>query len=144
MSFETPFLPSLFKYFFVCLSRKTLNRFFILLHQCFYSCKPQIRTKQTCLTIWFAVPQKNICSYVQKIKNKHGGAEVACFVSACITHSLVERLSTLTVLLGNKDKSSRYVEAKQWRSINVGFNDLIPKETYITKWRKKLPAKKTV
>ena len=27
------------------------------------------------------------------------------FVSACITHSLVERLSAVTALLGNKDKS---------------------------------------
>ena len=98
--------------FFACLSRNNLNRFFILLHQCFYSCKPQIRTKQTGLTIPFAIPQKNLCSCVQKIKNKHnGGADVAFFVSACINHSLVERLSALTGLLGNKDKSSGNVEA---------------------------------
>ena len=88
-----------FKYlqlFFLCLSRKTLDRFFILLHHCFYSCKPQIRTQQTSLTIQFAIPQKNLCSCVQKIKNKHdGGADVAFFVSVCITHSLVERLSAL-------------------------------------------------
>ena len=71
-----------FKYlqlFFLCLSRKTLDRFFILLHHCFYSCKPQIRTQQTSLTIQFAIPQKNLCSCVQKIKNKHGGAYVAFF-----------------------------------------------------------------
>ena len=71
-----------FKYlqlFFLCLSRKTLDRFFILLHHCFYSCKPQIRTQQTSLTIQFAIPQKNLCSCVQKIKNKHGGADVAFF-----------------------------------------------------------------
>ena len=90
----------------VCLSRKTLGRFFILLHHCFYSCKSQIRSKQTGLTIRFAIPQTNLCSCVQKIKNKHsGGTDVAFFVSACITHSLVERLSTLTALLGNTDKS---------------------------------------
>ena len=65
--------------FFLCLSRKTLDRFFILLHHCFYSCKPQIRTQQTSLTIQFAIPQKNLCSCVQKIKNKHGGADVAFF-----------------------------------------------------------------
>ena len=47
---------------------------------------------------------KNICSCVQKIKNKHdGGVDVVfCFVSACGTHSQVERL---TVLLGSKDKN---------------------------------------
>ena len=99
-------------YFSVCLSRKTQDRFFILLHQRFYSYKPQIRTKQTDLTIRFAIPQKNLCRCVQKIKNKHdGGADVAFFVSTCITHSLVERLSALTVLLGNKDKSPGNVEA---------------------------------
>ena len=102
---------SLFKYFFVCLSRETLDRFFILLHHCFYSCKPQICTKQTGLTIRFAIPQKNLCSCVQKIKNKHdGGEDVALFVSACVTHSLVERMYQLTALLGNKDKSPGNVE----------------------------------
>ena len=112
MSFESRFLSSLFKYFFVCLSRKTLDRFFILLHHCFYSCKPQICTKQTGLTIRFATPQKNLCSCIQKIKNKHdGGADVAFFVSAFVTHSLVERLSVLTALLGNKDKNPENVEA---------------------------------
>ena len=29
--------PNLFKYFFLCLSKKTLDRFFIILHHCFYS-----------------------------------------------------------------------------------------------------------
>ena len=96
----------------MCLSGKTLDRFFIILHHCFYFCKPQIRTKQTGLTIQFAIPQKNLCSCVQKIKNKHdGGADVAFFVSACITYSLVERPSALAVLLGNKDKSPGNVEA---------------------------------
>ena len=33
------------------------------------------------------------------------------FVSACITHSLVERLSAVTALLGNKDKSPGNKEA---------------------------------
>ena len=64
-----------------------------------------MRTKQTGLTIRFAIPQKNFCSCVQKIKNKHDGADVPFFVSACITYSLVERLALLTALLGNKDKS---------------------------------------
>ena len=55
---------------------------------------------------------KNIYCCIQKIKNKHdGGADVAFFVSVCITHSLVERLSALTALLGNKDKSPGNVEA---------------------------------
>ena len=59
----------------------------------------------------FAIPQKNFCNCVQKIKNKHdGGADFAFFVSACITHSLVERLSALTALLGSEGKSPGYVE----------------------------------
>ena len=29
--------PNLFKHFFLCLSKKTLDRFFIILHHCFYS-----------------------------------------------------------------------------------------------------------
>ena len=93
------------------MSRKTLDRFFILLHDCFYSCKPQIRSKQTGLTIQFAIPQKNLCGCIQKTKNKHdGGADVAFFVSAVITHSLVGRLSAFTALLGNKDKRPGKVE----------------------------------
>ena len=112
MSFETHFLHFSASIFFVCLSGKTLDRFFILLHHCFYSCKPQIYTNQTGLTIRFAIPRKILCSCVQKIKNKHdGGPDVAFFVSACITHSLVERLAVLTALLGNKDKSPGNEEA---------------------------------
>ena len=54
----------------------------------------------------YSISQKNLCSCIQKIKNKHdGGADVAFFVSACFTDSLVERLAALTVLLINKDKS---------------------------------------
>ena len=45
--------------FFVCLSRKTLDRFF------------QILTKQTGLTKQFLIPRKHFCSCVQKIKNKY-------------------------------------------------------------------------
>ena len=105
MSFETQFLQVSSSVFFACLSRKTLDRFFILLHYCFYDCKPQINTEQRDSTIRFAIPQKNLCSCIQKIKNKHdGGADVAFSVSVCNTHSLVERLSALIVLLGNKDK----------------------------------------
>ena len=94
------------------MSGKTLDRFFIPLHHCFYSCKPQIRIEQTGLAIRFVIPRKNLCSCVQKIKNKHdGGAYVAFLVSACITHSLVERLAALTALFGNKDKSPGNEEA---------------------------------
>ena len=100
------------KYFFVCLSGKTLDRFFIPFHHCFYSCKPQICTKQTGFTIQFIIPQKNLCSCIQEIKSKHdGAADVAFFVSACITHSLVERLAAFTALHGNKDKSPGNEEA---------------------------------
>ena len=94
---------------FVFLSRKTLDRFFILLHHCFYSYKPQICSKQTGSTIWFIIPWKNLSGSAQKIKNKHDGdADVAFIVSACITHSPLERL---TPLLGNKDKSPGNEEA---------------------------------
>ena len=102
-------LQVLFLYVYV---EKPQTDFFILLHHCFYSCKPQIYTKQTGLTIRFVIPRKILCSCIQKIKNKHdGGEDVAFFVSACITHSLVERLAVLTALLGNKDKSPGNEEA---------------------------------
>ena len=61
---------SLFIYFFlyVCLE-KPYTDFFIFLHHC-YSYKPQIRTKRTGLTNRFVITGKNLCSCVQKIKNK--------------------------------------------------------------------------
>ena len=106
MIFETQSLQVSSSIFFVCLSGKTLGRFFILLHHCFFSYKPQIRAKQTGLTIRFVIPRKNLCSCIQKIKNKHDGGEdivlLYFFVSVCGTHSLVERM---TVLLSNKDKN---------------------------------------
>ena len=40
------------------MSGKNLDRFFILLNHCFYSCKSEIHTKQTGLTIQFVIPQK--------------------------------------------------------------------------------------
>ena len=79
-------LQVFFFFFFVSLSRKTLDRFLVLLHHHFYSYKPQICTKQTCLTIWFhdLIPWKNLCSCIQKIKNKHaGGADVVFFLFQC-------------------------------------------------------------
>ena len=42
------------------------------------------------------------------MKKKHGGAHVVFFVSACVTHSLVEKL---TVLFGNNDKNPVNEEA---------------------------------
>ena len=93
----------------MCLSRKILDRFFIFLHHCFCSYKPQILTNQTNLTNRFVISQKNICSFVRKVKSKHdGGAVVFLFVSACVTHSPVERLA---VLVGNKDKNPGNEEA---------------------------------
>ena len=101
-------LSKFFQVFFVYLPRKTLDRFFILLKHCFYSYKHQILTKQTGLTIQFVIPWKNLCSCIQKMKNKHGGADVAFIISVCITHSPLERL---TLLLSSKDKSPRNEEA---------------------------------
>ena len=97
--FKLNLLKSL-QVFSLCLSRKTLDRFFILLHHCFCSYKPQICTNQTGLTIRFITPQKSLCSCVQKIKNKHDGGADVCFffVSVCVTHSLVERLTMLVGL----------------------------------------------
>ena len=80
---------------FLCLSSKTLDRFFILLHHCFCSNKSQIHTSQSGLTVRFINPRKkNICSCIQKIKNKYdGGADVGVRggggVSMCLTHRLV-------------------------------------------------------
>ena len=49
---------------------------------------------------------------LKKTKTKHdAGADIAFLVSVCITHGLVERLSALTALIDNKDKSPGYVEA---------------------------------
>ena len=54
---------------------------------------------------------KKLWSCIKKVKNKHdGGADVAFFVSACVTHSIVERLSALFALLSNKDKSPGIIE----------------------------------
>ena len=54
--------------FFVCLSRKTLGRLFIHLGYCFYSCKPQVRTKQIGLNIRFRIRQKNSGAAFKKSK----------------------------------------------------------------------------
>ena len=79
MSFETqPFQVS--SSFFVCLSRKALDRFFILLHHCFHSYKRQPLTKQTGLTSRFVIPPKYLCSCVQKIKNKQDSGENIVFL----------------------------------------------------------------
>ena len=101
---------SIFFFFFVCLSRKIIDRFVILLDH-FYFYKPQTCTIQTGLTIWLVIPWKNLCNCIQKIKNKNDSrTDVAFFVFACITHSLVERL---TASLSNKDKSHGNKDAQQ-------------------------------
>ena len=48
-----------------------------------YFYKPYIITKQTGLTNWFVIPQKNFCSCIQKTKNKHCSADVFFFISMC-------------------------------------------------------------
>ena len=80
LSFETQPLQVFSSIFLYCLSRKTLDRFFIFLHHCYYTYKAQILTKQMGLTNRFVIPQENLCSCVQKIKNKHDdGADVVVF-----------------------------------------------------------------
>ena len=74
---------NLFKHFFACSSRKTLDGYSILLHHCFYYYKPQILTKQTGLTNRLAILRKNLCSCVQRVKKKHSGADIAFLISAC-------------------------------------------------------------
>ena len=102
---------SLLKYFllYVCLENPRL--IFYSFTPLFLLYKPQIPTKQTGLTNCFVILSKNLCSCVQKIKNKHDGDTLVFFLFLHVTHGIV-----------------RY---------------LIPKEIYIAKWKKKLPAKKS-
>ena len=91
-------------YFFLCLSRKTLDRFFILLHHCFYFYNSQICTEQTGLTIRFVIPWKHLCSCIKNFRNKRGADLFFLFLHVA-THSLVERLCYLiikTKTLGTK------------------------------------------
>ena len=109
LSFETQSLQVFSSIFLYCLSRKTLDRFFIFLHHCFYTYKAQILTKQMGLANRFVIPQENLCSCVQKIKNKHDdGADVFVFLFLRVTHSIVDML---TVLLNNKYKNLGNEEA---------------------------------
>ena len=103
----------LFKYFFVFLSGKILDRIFILLHHCFYLLfKSQIHTKQTGLTIRFVIPQKISATAFKNSKTITIVVQMLLFfVSLCITHSLVERMAALTALaiweaLGTKKRNS--------------------------------------
>ena len=73
---------SLFKYFFVCLSRKTLDRLFILLHHCFYSGKPQICTKQTGLNIQFH--KKISAAAFKKSKTNMMVVQMLLFLFLCV------------------------------------------------------------
>ena len=145
MSFETHFLHFSASIFFVCLSGKTLDRFFILLHHCFYSCKPQIYTNQTGLTIRFVIPRKILCSCVQKIKNKHdGGADVAFFVSACITHSLVERLLCLLRYLVIKTKALGTKKRNSEDLLTLSSTTSFPKKHIFKNERRNYQQKKTI
>ena len=132
---------SLLKYFLAYLSRKTLGRFFYFFTPLFFLYKPQILTKETGLSNWFVIPRINLCNCVLKIKNKHnGGVVLFFFASACVIHVTMRDwlcyLVTKAKALGTKKcKSLR-------RSINEGLYNLIPKETCIARWKKKLPAKK--
>ena len=101
---------SLFKYFFVCLSRKTLDRFFVHLHHFFLLLQASNMYRTNRLNYSIRNSTKKTLQLLSKNK-QDGGADVAFFVSACVTHSLVERLSALTALLGNQDKSPGNVEA---------------------------------
>ena len=70
--------------------------------------KPQILTKQTDLTTRFLIQGRNLCSCVQKIKNKHdSGADVLFYLCVCYS----EHGERLTVLLGSKDKNPGNEEA---------------------------------
>ena len=83
-SFETQFLQVSSSIFFACLSRKTLDRFFIVLYHCFYSCKPQICTKQTGLTIRFAIPQKSSGAAFKKSKTNMMVVQMLLFLFLCV------------------------------------------------------------
>ena len=106
------FLQVFFFFFFKCLSRKTLDRFFILLYL-FLLYKPHIFTKQTALTNRFVIPRTNLCSCIQKIKNKQDcGTDFFFFLFTypCVTRSIVRDwlcyLVTKTKTLGTKKHNS--------------------------------------
>ena len=106
------FFKSLQVLFFVYSSRKTLDGFFIFYTIVFalVSLKTY-KTNMLNYSIWNSMKK-----YLQLHSKNQKQTCWWCrccffFVSACITHSLVERLSVLTVLLGNKDQSPRNVEA---------------------------------
>ena len=71
----------------------------------------------------------------KKIKKHDGGADVAFIVSACITHSPVERL---TPLLGSKDKNLGNKEVLQL--VKIYKPRLL--QPHSQRNEKKLPAKK--
>ena len=77
---------------FLCLSSKTLDRFFILLHHCFCSNKSQICTSQSGITVRFINPRKKISTAAFK-KSKTNMMVVQMLgrgvVSMCLTHRLV-------------------------------------------------------
>ena len=83
---------SLLKYFllYVCLENPRL--FFYSFTPLFLLSKPQIPTKQTGLNNCFVIPPKNLCSSVQKIKSKHGGAHAVLFLFLHVTHGIVRYL----------------------------------------------------
>ena len=67
--------------------------FFILLHHCFYSCKPQICAKQTGLTFRFVIPQKISAAAFKKLKTNMVVVQMLlfcfCICKCCLqwTHS---------------------------------------------------------
>ena len=65
---------------------KNPRQIFYSLTALFLLYKPQILTKQTGLTNRFVIRQKNLCSCIQKIKNKYdGGADVVFLVRMLLT-----------------------------------------------------------
>ena len=97
--------------FFLMFVKENPRQIFHSFTPLFLLYKPDLLTKQIGLTNWFVIPQRNLCSCIQKIKNKNSVADVFfSFTYACVTHSIVRDwlcyLVTKTKTLGTKKRNS--------------------------------------
>ena len=87
------FFISLQVIFFVYVWKKP-RQIFYSFKPLFYSCKSQIHTEQAGLTIQFVIPWKISAIAFKKSKTNMMVVQMLLFfVSLCITHSLLERLT---------------------------------------------------
>ena len=100
---------SLFTYFLcLCLEKPCID--FLFFYTIVFTLISFKYLQKTDLNNRFVISRENLCSSVQKIKNKHDGGTyvVVSFLFPRVTHSLVERV---TLLHSNKDKNPGNEEA---------------------------------